>query len=392
MKQACAIVGVGMTPFGKFPDLTVRHLAEQAARAALADAGMQPDDVDEVYFSNAVGGMITGQEMIRGQAALRFLGLRGQAIFNVENACASGSTAFHLAWRAVSSGRVQAALVVGAERMTHADKRVSLAALATAVDLDEKQPEHVGAGSGSIFMDIYAARTRKYMAESGATREDLAGIVVKSRRAASLNPNAQFRAETTVPEVLASRVISDPLTLQMCSSIGDGAAAIVVCSPERAARLSARRPVWVGGSVIASGTPDGSSKPAAVRATFQAYEEAGVDPRDIHVAELHDASAPAELMYYESLGLCGPGDGPALLRSGQTGINGRISVNPSGGLLSKGHPIGATGVAQLVELTHQLRGEAGPRQRDDAKVALAENNGGQVGQDAAVAAATILHV
>ncbi|KAF7961619.1 hypothetical protein AWV80_41465 [Cupriavidus sp. UYMU48A] len=152
------------------------------------------------------------------------------AIF--ENACASGSTAFHLAYNAVRSGQAQVALVVGAERMTHEDKRVSFGALAKAVDLEEELPKHVGSGSGSIFMDIYAEKTRKYMAATGCTREDLAQIVVKSRRAASLNPVAQFRTPTTVEEVLASRVISDPLTLQMCSSIGDGAAAVVLCSPE----------------------------------------------------------------------------------------------------------------------------------------------------------------
>ncbi|SCU86952.1 putative thiolase [Cupriavidus necator] len=392
MNKTCAIIGAGMTAFGKFPDKTVRMLAEQAARAALDNAGIQPGDVGQVYFSNAVSGLITGQEMIRGQSALRFLGLCGQPVFNVENACASGSTAFHLAWSAVRSGQTEVALVVGAERMTHEDKRVSLGALARAVDLEEEQPAHVGSGSGSIFMDIYAAKTRKFMEQTGATREDLAQIVVKSRRAASLNPVAQFRTETTVGDVLASRMISEPLTLQMCSSIGDGAAAVVLCSPEFLRRHETARPVWVGGSVIVSGSPDGSLEPCPQRATYGVYEQAGIDPLDLHVAEVHDASAPSELMYYESLGFCRPGEGPGLLRSGATDLNGRISVNPSGGLLSKGHPIGATGVAQLVELTQQLRGESGPRQRHGAKLALAENGGGQVGVDGATAVATILHI
>ena len=392
MKKTCAIVGVGMTRFGKFPDQTVRMLATSAVTAALDDAGLQAQDVDQVYFGNAVAGLITGQEMIRGQAALRFTGLMGKPVFNVENACATGSTAFHLAWNAVRSGQAQVALVVGAERMTHEDKRVSFGALAKAVDLEEEKPAHVGSGSGSIFMDIYAEKTRKYMAETGATAADIAQIVVKSRKAASLNPYAQFRTETTVEEVLASRMISDPLTLQMCSSIGDGACAVVLCSPDYLKRMTTARPVWVGGSVLVSGTPDASLAHCAVRATYGVYEQAGVDPLDIHVAEVHDASAPSELMYYESLGLCRPGDGLGMLRSGATGLNGKISVNPSGGLLSKGHPIGATGVAQLVELTQQLRGEAGPRQRDNARLALAENGGGQIGLDGAAAVATILHV
>ena len=366
--------------------------APAAATAGLHDAGLQAQDVDQVYFGNAVAGLITGQEMIRGQAALRFTGLMGKPVFNVENACATGSTAFHLAWNAVRSGQAQVALVVGAERMTHEDKRVSFGALAKAVDLEEEKPAHVGSGSGSIFMDIYAEKTRKYMAETGATAADIAQIVVKSRKAASLNPYAQFRTETTVEEVLASRMISDPLTLQMCSSIGDGACAVVLCSPDYLKRMTTARPVWVGGSVLVSGTPDASLAHCAVRATYGVYEQAGVDPLDIHVAEVHDASAPSELMYYESLGLCRPGDGLGMLRSGATGLNGKISVNPSGGLLSKGHPIGATGVAQLVELTQQLRGEAGPRQRDNARLALAENGGGQIGLDGAAAVATILHV
>ncbi|ODV43958.1 hypothetical protein AWV79_12330 [Cupriavidus sp. UYMMa02A] len=202
---------------------------------------------------------------------------------------------------------------------------------------------------------------------------------------------AQFRTPTTVEEVLASRVISDPLTLQMCSSIGDGAAAVVLCSPEFLKTMTAPKPVWVGASVMVSGTPDASLDPAALRATFKAYEVAGVDPRDLHVVELHDASAPSEVMYFESLGFCAPGEGVQLLRSGATDLNGKISVNPSGGLPSKGHPIGATGAAQIVELTQQLRGESGPRQREGAKLALAENGRGQVGLDGAAAVSTILH-
>jgi acetyl-CoA acetyltransferase len=391
MSNQCAIIGVGMTPFGKFPDKSVRELAQSAITTALGDAGIAPAQVDQIYFANAVAGLITGQEMVRGQAALRFAGLAGKPIINVENACASGSTAFWLAFNAIRSGQAQVAIAMGAERMTHADKTLSLRALATAVDLEEKQPEHMGKGSGSVFMDHYAEKTRKYMAATGATREDIAQIVVKSRHAASLNPVAQFRNETTVEEVLGSRVISDPLTLQMCSSIGDGAAAVVLCSPEFARKQGISRPVWVGASVLLSGDPEGQMEHSAIRATKAAYEQASVSPTDVHVVELHDASAPAELMYYETLGLCPAGQGPALLRSGATGLNGKVSVNPSGGLLSKGHPIAATGAAQIVELTQQLRGQSGPRQREGAKVALAENAGGSVGQDGAAAVATILH-
>lgn len=385
-----AITGVGMTPFGKFLERNVKSLCEEAVREALNDAGVTADDVDAVYFGNAAGGTVNGQEMIRSQAALRNTGLAGKPMFNVENACASSSSAFHLAWSAVASGQHETALVVGVEKLSHEDKAVSFGAFAGAVDIEEPLPATVGSGSGSIFMDMYAAKARKWMDACGAVPEDFARVVVKSRRAASLNPYAQFRKETSVEEVLGSRMVSDPLTLFMCSSIGDGAAVIFLCSEDYAKKL-ANKPVYVRACSIVSAIP-GGDEIVAVRAGKKAYEESGIGPEDIHVAELHDASAPAELIHYENLGFCAPGDAPKLIRSGDTDIGGRISVNPSGGLLSRGHPLGATGAAQLIELTWQLRGQAGNRQRPDAKVALAENNGGQLAGDSAVALVTILSV
>lgn len=382
------VAGVGMTPFGKFFDRNVKSLCEEAVKAALDDAGAGTGDVDQIYFGNAAGGTVNGQEMIRAQAALRNTGLAGKPMFNVENACASSSTAFHLAWLSIASGQSETALVVGVEKLSHEDKAVSFGAFAGAVDIEEPKPEGVGTGGGSIFMDMYAAKARKWMNASNADASDFARVVVKSRKAASLNPHAQFRKETTVEEVLASRMISDPLTLFMCSSIGDGAAVLFLCSQEYAKKVS-NKPVYVRASSIVSAIP-GASDLVAVRAGRAAYEQAGIGPEDIHVAELHDASAPAELIHYENLGFCAPGDAPKLIRSGDTDLGGRISVNPSGGLLSRGHPLGATGAAQIIELTRQLRGQAGPRQRPDAKVALAENNGGQLAGDSAVALVTIL--
>jgi acetyl-CoA acetyltransferase len=238
-------------------------------------------------------------------------------------------------------------------------------------------------------MDLYAAKARKWMERTGADASDFARVVVKSRRAGSLNPLAQFRKETTIDEVLGSRMVSDPLTLFMCSSIGDGGAALFICS-EDYARQRDIPPVFIRASSIVSAKADGSGELVAVRAAREAYEAAGIGPEDVDVVELHDASAPAELIHYENLGLCACGDAPKLIRSGDTDIGGRVSVNPSGGLLSRGHPIGATGVAQIVELTQQLRGRAGARQRHGAKVALAENNGGQLAGDSAVALVTIL--
>jgi len=403
------IVGAAMTRFGKFPDSTIRSLAEEAVADALADAGLTTDDVDIVFFSNATAGILTGQEMIRGQVALRHSGLLGLPIINVENACASASSAFYLAVNAVASGQADVALAVGSEKLTHEDKAKSFAAIGTAVDLFQLDdlkawtdggsegsplPEEAEAPEGtqnrSFFMDIYAANTRAYMERTGATREDFAEVAVKSHDHAALNPKAQYRTPVTVDEVLASREISGPLTLLMCSPIGDGAAAVVVCSEERAKALEADG-VKVRSCVLVSGTDRTGDEPgAAERASQKAYERAGIGPEDVDVVELHDAAAPAELMTYEEIGLCAPGDGPALLRSGETRLGGKRVVNPSGGLLSKGHPIGATGCGQLVELADQLRGRCGARQVEGARVALAENGGGFLGTDGAAMVVTVL--
>jgi len=384
-----AIAGVGMTAFGKFLNRGLRSLSEEAVVAALADANADPVDVDSVYFANAAAGVVTGQEMIRAEAALRNTGLAGKPMFNIENACASGSSALHLAWLAVRSGQAECVLVVGAERLSHEDKKVSFDAFARGVDLEE--PRAASTGSGSLFMDIYAAKTRKWMVNAGVTKEDFARVVVKSRLAGSLNPMAQFREPTTVEAVLASRMVADPLTLFMCSGIGDGAAAVLVCSAAKARQLCVR-PVWIRASTVCTALPDVTAPLCAVRSVEAAYEQAGIGPEDIHVAELHDASAPAELIHYENLHFCPPGATAQLIRSGATGLGGRISVNPSGGLLSRGHPVGATGTAQIVELVQQLRGQSGERQRPGAQVAMAENNGGQIGHDAALAVTTILSV
>jgi acetyl-CoA acyltransferase len=400
------VTGAGMTRFSKFPDETMRTLAEEAVETALADSRIQAGDVGMVFFSNATAGILHGQEMIRGQVGLRHTGLLGVPIVNVENACASASTAFHLAWLAVASGHVDAALAVGSEKLTHPDKTRSFEAIGTAVDLEQLAAlrEEVarkaggsgggegdtGGGSRSFFMDIYAGMARSYMERSGATENDFAQVAVKNRHHASMNPKAQFRDEVTVEEVLDSRAIAGPLTLLMCSPIGDGAAALVLCSPERARALDADT-VRIRASALVSGTDRTRGEAGAVeRAAARAYADAGMGPEDIDVVEVHDAAAPAELMAYEELGLCGHSEGPKLLASGDTRVGGRQPVNPSGGLLSKGHPIGATGCGQLVELVDQLRGRCGDRQVEGARTALAENGGGFLGTDAAAMAVTIL--
>ena len=374
------------------------------------------------FFSNAVAGILTGQEMIRGQVALRNTGILGVPIVNVENACASASSAFFLAHMAVASGAVDIALAIGSEKLTHPDKMRSFAAIGTAVDLDNlvaarealtktllgmgsTGPDAGFAAAGrrrgraaeegrrgkSPFMDVYAGMTRHYMERSGATAEDFARIAVKNQGNGKLNPKAQYGGDVTVEEVLASRQISGPLTLLMCSPISDGVG-------RHRAVLGGRRPPARGRPRCGSG-PRRWCRAGTGRRTSRGPSSGrwprptpwpGSGPADLDVCEVHDAAAPAELMIYEELGLCGPGEGPKLLASGETALGGRIPVNPSGGLLAKGHPIGATGCAQLVELADQLRGRVGARQVEGARVALAENGGGFLGTDPAAMVITVL--
>ncbi len=400
MADNVVVAGIGMTRFGKYLDRGVRALAEEAVNDALKDAGLEAKDVQTAYFANAVSGLITGQEMIRGQAALRHTGLLGIPIFNVENACASAASAFHLAWMSVASGQYDVALAVGAEKLFHEDKTRAFKAIGTAVDLEgladlkKKMAESQSPGEAaadekagqnrSFFMDIYASMTREYMRASGATAEDFADIAVKNHDHGALNPKAQYRNRCSREEVLASREISSPLTLMMCSPIGDGAAAAVLCSERAAKQFGVRSPVPIRASVFVSGRDRRPDEPgAAERASKRAYEVAGIGPRDIDVIEVHDAASPAELMVYEDIGLCERGGGPALLRSGDTKLGGKHVVNPSGGLLAKGHPIGATGIAQIVEIIEQVRGQAGDRQVKGARVGMTENGGGFLGRDAA---------
>jgi acetyl-CoA acetyltransferase len=385
------VAGTGMIPFGRHPEQSLSPMALAAARKALADAAITGREVGAVYFANAAAGLLTGQEMIRGQAALRQLPLSGQPVFNVENACASGSSAFALGWLAVAAGQFDCVLIVGAEKLVHPDKSVTALALASGVDQQELADlrQRVGSGASSIFMDLYAEKVRAYIDRSGATVEDFAQVAVKNRGFGAVNENAFIRKETTRDEVLASRTISAPLTLMMCAPNADGAAAVVLCSEERARRRGSAG-VLVRSCAVTSGIPDADSVTVVERAAIRAYEEAQVDPRDVDVIELHDATTPAELWLYEMLSLCARDAGPELLRNGTTGPGGRVPVNPSGGMLSRGHPVGASGVAQICELADQLRGRAGPRQRAGARVALAENSGGRVGRDSAAAAVTIL--
>lgn len=333
--------------------------------------------------------------MIRTQVALRPLGVEGIPVFNIENACASSASAFHLAWQSVAYGIHDVVLAVGVEKMTHPDKQVSFDAVGTAVDLELQAEMAAALGadanvSRSFFMDIYAGMTKNYMERSGATQEDMGAVVVKAHRHASGNPRAQYRNEVSLEQVLESREIAWPLTLLMCSPIGDGGAAAVLASAEGLERLldqNGRSRVKVLASAVRSGTGISAGRVKSAVATAQAaYEMAGLGPEDLDCAEIHDATAPAELFIYEDLGLAPPGGAAALLASGATTLGGRVPVNTSGGLLCKGHPIGATGIAQIAEVTWQLRGEALGRQVPGARVALTQNGGGWIDEDSAAMA------
>jgi acetyl-CoA acyltransferase len=370
MTLPVAVAGVGMHPFGRFPDASLKDLARVAVLRAVDDAGMSLGDVDAVYSANAMAGLLQGQEQVRGQSVLREVGIERVPVVNVENACASGSTAFREAVLAVRAGAYRRVLVLGFEKMYVGDRERTLDALETAADV-----EIVG-GLGLQFTAVYAMRLRRRLDAGTLQPHHLAAAAVKSRRNGARNPWAQHRTECTAEEVLESRMIAEPLTLLMCSSISDGAAAVIVCSPDAAGDAHPR--VLVRGSAAVSGfTPAGDGDPTTATLCARAvYEQAGIGPEDVDVVEVHDAMAPGELLYYEQLGFCEQGGAGEMLDRGDTGIGGRLPVNPSGGLTSRGHPVGATGVAQIAELTWQLRGEAGDRQVEAPRFALAHNSGG----------------
>ena len=400
-----------MTHFGRHLELSIKDLTRDAVLQALADAGCEPGQIQAAFFSNCTQGHFEGQHMVRGEIALRAMGIQSIPVVNVENACASASTAFHLAQAYVRSGAADIALAVGAEKMNAEDKQLMFSAFDAAWDVhqvERNQEMLLAMGRGvtpppgsmsdkpySLFMDVYAAMGRMHMREYGTTQRHFAAVAAKNHAHSVHNPRAQYRKTFSIEEVLAAAPISYPLTLPMCSPVTDGGAAAIVCNAEGLRRLTGSRSRAV--RVLASVIQTGSERPAealerhAVRlGALRAYDIAGLGPQDVSVAEVHDASAIGEIIQSEVLGLVPMGQGgPAALR-GETSLGGRIPINPSGGLESKGHPIGATGLGQIFELVAQLRGEAGQRQVAGARVALAENGGGICGIEEAVACINIL--
>lgn len=455
------IIGAHTLKFGKYPELTIKDLTADAVQGVLRDASLEKTALQSAWFANAAWGMTGYQHCIRGQVALRPLGIDTIPVTNVENACAGGSTALHGAWKDVAGGFCDISLAIGAEKIFSANRFAVFAGFMAGTDvsliLDEARrlqanlpandPQHDGgrravageararkpaqplgarlrqrvrdvrdqaavgvqlgealgydtvrqlagmaAGDHSPFMDIYAWAAREHMRKYGSTPQQLAAIASKNHWHSSMNPNAQYTFEVSPEQVLADRIVAPPLTRAMCAPIGDGAAAVIVASEAVVKKLGLQaRAVRIRASVLGSGRTRGDDDAdIGERLSHIAYAQAGVSPREIGCVELHDATAFGELHQTESLGFFKKGEGGIHAERGETRLGGTLPVNTSGGLLSRGHPIGASGLAQVHELVTQLRGEAGARQVAGLKLALAENGGGALGHEEAAMCIHIL--
>ena len=376
------IIGLGMIRFNKYPNRDVQDMAHEVTRLALADAGIDKKELNAAFFANTFWGMFSNQHSIRGQVALRSMGIEAIPITNVENACAGASTALHMAYSQIRAGMHEVVLALGAEKISNPNKALSLGAYATCMDVGNfeahlqmlekvnkqftvKIPDdQTPAGEGrSVFMDAYAMGARWHMSKYGSTQEQLAAICAKNHWHGSLNPLSQYQQDMSVAQVLADKPVAYPLTRAMCSPVGDGAAATIVCSEAFLKKLTHARPIRIRASVLGTGTDrDLDGVDIGERLVEQAYAQAGVGPKDISLAELHDATAYGELHQTEAMGFCPPGEGGIHTLEGHTKLGGKQPVNTSGGLECRGHPIGASGLAQIYEIGPQLRGDAGNRQ------------------------------
>jgi acetyl-CoA acyltransferase len=458
------IIGVDTIKFGKHMDKSIKDLAIATAKGCLKDAGLNKEDIQALWFSNAGWGE-AGQMTIRGQVALKGMGIEGIPITNVENACAGGSTALHQAWYGVAGGLYDITMAVGAEKLYYSNKNLVFYGFLGGIDIENVLPiaqalssfgltdeekikvqqfkqqyqtagnannngakkvkvkeskwkkfrdqftsfivlsEKIGydtvrqlakltSGDHSPFMDVYGYAARQHMKKYGSTVEQLAIIASKNHFNSTLNPNAQYCFEVPVEKVLSDRIVSWPLTRAMCAPIGDGAASAILCSEDMVKKLGlSSQAVKIRASVIGSAIKtsfDSDIPEIGERLSRQAYEKAGIGPKDINVAEVHDASSFGEVVQAENLGFCPRGEGGVFAEKGETSLKGQIPINPSGGLTSRGHPIGASGLAQIHELVTQLRGRAGKRQVNNAKLAMAENGGGALGTEEAAMCIHIL--
>jgi acetyl-CoA acetyltransferase len=405
MQSSIYISGVAMTQFGRHIERSLASLAQEALDGALKDAGASVSDIGQAFYSGVTQGPLLGQNAIPGQILFQKIGLVGLPVYNIENACASGTSAFQLAVQALRSGACDVAIAIGAEKMNIEDKKRVLSIFDGGWDVTTKEENEdrlmaLGKGIGvpvgwesdrpySKFMAIYASMCRYWMKNFGTTQRQIAAVSAKNHNHSVHNIYAQYREAFTIEQVLAAPPITYPLTMPMCSPVSDGAAAVILCTEAGLKRLSGdrRRAIKVAATAIATvipRSPDEFEKASCRRAGQMAYEQAGVGPEDVSVVEVHDATAMGEVMAVEYLQLTPMGGAGLAAEAGELSIGGRVPVNPSGGLECKGHPIGATGLGQIFELVTQLRGEAGLRQVEGAKVALQENGGGQVGYEEGV--------
>ncbi len=361
--RSVSVVGTGLTPFGRHTASTTADIAWPAILAALDDAGIRRERIEAAYCGSAYGGMMIGQR------SLARIGLTGIPIANVENACSSSATAFAMACRSIASGEHDVALVIGVDKLSQFGGGT--------IPLVREDWE---VSQGMTMPMVYAMRATRYLHDHGLDAARLAQVPVKARRHGALNPYAQFQSAVTAEQVIGARAVADPFTLLHCCPTGDGAAAVILCAEALAGRLGLDgvtvRASELTSGIYRTGYRDMTEPEITVRGAALAYEEAGIGPEDIDVAEMHDAFSIAELIYYEAFGFCARGDAIDLLESGETSLGGRLPVNPSGGLLSKGHPVGATGVAQIVEIVDQLRGRCGKRQVEQARIGLTHATGG----------------
>ena len=412
MSDTIYILGSGMIKFGKWLEKGVKDLTGEALDAVLKDCELSKEDIEAAWFSNTMWGMYSFQHSIRGQVALTANGLDRIPITNVENACASASTALHGAWTAIKAGLYDCALAIGVEKLYDTDRQKVMGSFMAGTDVEEmtavvanlkkqekerkeKEGDKKEAAGGekkkeghSAFMDFYAAGARNHMEKYGTTQRQLAAVAAKAHNNSTLNPLAQYTFPQTIEQVMEDRIVAYPLTRAMCAPIGDGAAAAIICNETFLKKHPSARAIKIRASVLEGGTRQ-SPGDISERAGEKAYKVAGLGPEDIDMMEVHDATAFGEISQVEALGFCPVGEGGPFAESGATALDGKIPVNPSGGLISRGHPIGASGLAQIYELVTQLRGEAGKRQIEKHRIAMTENGGGTVG---AGEAAMTIHI
>ncbi|MCX7170025.1 MAG: thiolase family protein [Proteobacteria bacterium] len=375
------VAGIGVLPFGKHIDRSLTSLGVEAGMLALRDAGMAPREIGMGIFANVLAPKLFG-DFTLGQYVFAGLGMPRIPVFNVENACTSGSTAFYLGCMAIRAGEADTVLVIGAEKLYQ-----SLMGLINSSNTD------VDTLLGMVTPASFALRARRHMHDFGTTPQQMAMVAVKNRRHAQHNPVAQYREPISLDQVMAAPMIADPLTRLQSCPIADGAAAVLLCSEKVARRLSCK--IGVRAALLVSGSYGNPQDLACWETDYRsakgAYEQAGIGPQDLDLVECHDAFSIAEIMHYEALGLCLVGEGGRYVESGAASLGGgAVPVNVSGGLLSRGHPLAATSVAQIAELTLQLRGQAGARQVAGARVALAQCMGGDFAADTKSATVLIL--